>query len=118
MGAERFRDLKVWQKAYQFGLQVMRLTRSFPAEEKYRMVDQMCRAAASIPANIAEGFPRQTGRDKAHFYLLAKSSLEELRVYLMFSRDLGYCPDIASLEQLADEIGAMLYALRERVLGR
>src|SRR6266478_2340716 len=108
MAAIRFTDLKVWRKAYELGLRVYRMTGSFPAVERYRLVDQMCRAAASIPANIAEGFPRQTPRAQAYFYTIARTSLEELRVYFMFCRDLGYIRDISDLEKAADEVGAML----------
>ena len=47
-----FRDLEVWKKAHQLTLQVYRATEAFPKEEKYRLVDQLCRAASSVPANI------------------------------------------------------------------
>lgn len=47
-----FTDLKVWNKAHQLTLQVYGMTKAFPREEKYRLVDQLCRAASSVPANI------------------------------------------------------------------
>lgn len=47
-----FTDLKVWNKAHQLTLQVYRMTKAFPQEEKYRLADQLCRAASSVPANI------------------------------------------------------------------
>jgi hypothetical protein len=52
---QSWRDLEVWKTAHGAVLRVYELTKSFPAEERYRLVDQICRAAASVPANIAEG---------------------------------------------------------------
>jgi len=72
MPIQTFRDLTAWQKAHQFTLQVYRLTRSFPDDEKFGIIAQLRRAAASIPANIAEGFVRRGPRDKAHFYNIAQ----------------------------------------------
>ena len=88
--AKSFEDLIVWQKAHQFVLNVYKLTTSFPKHELYGLVSQMRRAAVSIPANIVEGFRKSTKPDKARFYNIAQASLEEIRYYLILSRDLGY----------------------------
>ena len=53
-----FRDLKVWTKAHELTLQVYTATAGFPKEETYGLTSQIRRAAASIPANIAEGCGR------------------------------------------------------------
>tara|TARA_B100000965_G_C19281906_1_gene621940 strand:+ start:178 stop:369 length:192 start_codon:yes stop_codon:yes gene_type:complete len=50
-----FQNLVVWQKAHELTLKIYKLTDNFPKEERYRLVDQLCRAASSVPANIAEG---------------------------------------------------------------
>src|SRR5258705_5272662 len=52
---ESWRDLTVWQKAHAVTIDVYRLTKNFPADERFRLTDQLCRAASSIPTNIAEG---------------------------------------------------------------
>lgn len=49
---ESFRDLKVWQEAHKLVLKIYTITKEFPEEERYRLTDQLCRSAASIPANI------------------------------------------------------------------
>jgi four helix bundle protein len=116
MGAKRFTDLIVWQKAYQLSIRVKRLTDTFPPSE-FRLIDQMRAASSSIPLNIAEGFGRWTPKDQAHFYSMAKGSANEVKVQLMQSQDWGFCKDATELIALADEVCAMLYSLRRTILG-
>ncbi len=73
------------------------------------MVSQMRRAAVSIPANISEGFKKRGFKDKANFYNIAQGSLEELRYYLILSKELGFYEDTYELCELIDAIGKMLY---------
>lgn len=87
---EKFEDLKVWQKAHQLVLEIYKITKTFPQEERFVLVSQVKRAAVSIPANIAEGFKKRGKKDKSNFYNIAQGSLEELRYYLILSKDLGY----------------------------
>jgi four helix bundle protein len=65
--ARSFQDLVVWQKAHALVLKVYAATRRFPKEELYGLTSQLRRAAVSIPANIAEGFRKQSKQDKASF---------------------------------------------------
>jgi len=88
--AKRFSDLIVWQKAHQFVLDVYRLSSEFPKTEIYGLTTQIRRAAVSVPANIAEGFRKQTNPEKLRFLNIAQSSLEECRYYLILVSDLGY----------------------------
>jgi len=62
-----FRDLKVWQKAHELVLEVYRITKTFPNEEKFGLVSQLRRSASSVATNIVEGFKRKSNRDYAHF---------------------------------------------------
>jgi len=87
---ESHRDLVVWQKAMDLVVQVYHLTAKFPASETYRVTTQITRAAASVPANIAEGHARATPRDYAHFLATAKGSLMETETFLMLALRLGY----------------------------
>lgn len=73
-----FEDLEVWQKARGLTLQIYKLTKKFPPEERYGLVPQMRRAVISVSSNIAEGFARQQTKDKEHFYVMASGSLSEL----------------------------------------
>ena len=55
---KNFKELKVWQKAYQLCLNLYEITKDFPGEERYGLSSQMRRAVVSIPSNIAEGYGR------------------------------------------------------------
>ena len=105
-------------QAYQLSIRIHGLIESFPPEERYRLGDQMCRAASSIPMNIAEGFGRWLPLDQAHYYTIAKTSGNELKVQLMHAKDLGYCADTTEESILADRVCAMLYRLRQKVLAK
>jgi four helix bundle protein len=55
MTIKSHRDLIVWQKSMNLVEQIYRLSTSFPKSETYRLIDQVCRSAVSVPSNIAEG---------------------------------------------------------------
>lgn len=74
--ARSFTDLKVWQKAHKLVLALYELSRDFPKTEVFGLTSQLRRAAVSVPANIAEGFRKQTRLDKARFLNTAEGSLE------------------------------------------
>ena len=80
-----YRDLIVWQEAMEIAEQVYLLTRSFPREEAYGMTSQMRRCAASIPANIAEGFGRAQRKSFIQFLRVAQGSLKELESHAQLS---------------------------------
>lgn len=85
-----FRDIIAWQKAHEFVLSVYQATSAFPESEKFGLCSQFCRAAVSIPANIAEGYKKLGKSDKLRFINIAQGSLEECRYYIILSKDLGY----------------------------
>ncbi len=85
-----FTDLIVWQKAHNFVLATYKVTRDFPAEERFALCSQFQRAAISIPANIAEGYKKLEKADKLRFLNISQGSLEECRYYIILSRDLSY----------------------------
>ena len=64
---ESWKELEVWQKAHSLVLEIYKLTAKFPNAERFRLTDQLCRAASSIPANIVEGQARQTTKEYVHF---------------------------------------------------
>ncbi len=109
--AEKFEYIEVWKKAHQLVLNVYKITKDFPPEEKFGLVSQMRRAAVSIPANIAEGFKKRTLRDKSNFYNIAQGSLEELRYYFILVKDLGFMKESKAWLNAVEEIGRMLYGL-------
>ena len=85
-----FKDIKAWQFAHQFVIDVYKHTREFPETERFGLCSQFQRAAVSIAANIAEGYKKLSRADKLRFYNIAQGSLEECRYYVLLSKDLGY----------------------------
>lgn len=85
-----FTDLIVWQEGHKLVLLVYRATGNFPKQETYSLVDQMRRSSSSITSNIAEGFGRQTYKEKVQFYYQAQGSLIELKDQVLIARDVGY----------------------------
>ena len=77
MASQSFEQLLVWQKGHQYVLSIYRITKLFPKEEIFGLVNQMRRAAASITANIAEGYAKISPKDKLRFYNISQGSLEE-----------------------------------------
>ena len=98
-----FMDIKAWQFAHQFVIDVYKLTREFPETERFGLCSQFQRAAVSIAANIAEGYKKLSKADKLRFLNISQGSLEECRYYVLLSRDLGYI-DNESFDSLNQEI--------------
>lgn len=108
-----FQQLDTWKQAHQLVLAIYRSTRSYPTDERFGLVQQMRRAAVSVPANVAEGFKRQGIQDKLRFYNISEGSLQELKYYLILSIDLEYTSaelDIQLTEQ-AELVGRLLNGL-------
>ena len=85
-----FRNLKVWEKSHLLTLDIYRVTGRFPRHEMYGLTSQLRRAAASVPANIAEGCGRDTNAELARFLQIAMGSASELEYHLLLARDLTY----------------------------
>ena len=83
-------DLIVWQEAHKLVLSIYTLLPSLPKEENYALADQIKRAAYSVPSNIVEGYSKNSDKDFARFLYISRGSLEELRYFLILSKDLGY----------------------------
>src|ERR1035437_1229381 len=89
-----FNDLKAWQEAHALVLMVYKCTESFPDKEKFGLTNQLRRAVISVTSNIAEGFGRQTSKEKIQFYYHSNGSLLEIKSQLFAGRDLKYLTDI------------------------
>jgi len=85
-----WKDLEVWKKSHDLVLKVYEVSKTFPKNETYALTDQIRRASTSIPANIVEGQSRNTTKEYLQFLYNARGSLEEVRYFLLLSRDLGY----------------------------
>lgn len=84
------RDLKVWQLGMQIAEEIYALTRRFPDDERFGIISQLRRAAASVPANIAEGNARSSTKEYLRFLSIALGSLAEVETFLELSKRLGY----------------------------
>jgi four helix bundle protein len=82
-----FTDLEVWKKARILRNKIFELVKSFPAEEKYRLSDQIIRSSRSIGNNIAEGHGRFHFADEAKFFLNARGSAAETIDHLIIALD-------------------------------
>lgn len=87
---QTFRQLEAWKEAHVLVLMIYRLTKQFPAEERFGLTDQIRRAVVSIVSNIAEGFSRTSYREKAQFYSTALGSLSEVQSQLLVAKDLKF----------------------------
>lgn len=90
MKIKSFTDLDTWKEAHKLVIGIYRLTKDFPNEEKFGLVNQMRRAAVSITSNIAEGFSRQSLKEKIQFYFMSKGSNIELQNQLLIAKDVDY----------------------------
>ena len=75
-----YRDLLVWQKAYDLAIKTYKITKAFPKEVIYGLVSQIRRSAVSVPSNIAEGYGRRRTGEYERFLSIAMGSLYELQI--------------------------------------
>jgi four helix bundle protein len=115
-----FQDLEVWQKAQKLVLEIYKLTSSFPRNEQFGIVSQVRRAAYSIPANLAEGYGRRSTKEFLQFLGFANGSAEELRYFVILSKDLRYISpqDEARLTTEITGIVQMMAALTRSLRAR
>ena len=109
--------LEVWETAVDFVIAVYKQTGSFPKEEKFGLTSQIRRAAVSVPANIAEGAGRHSGREFAHFLSTAQGSASELATELLIAHRLGYLNQeiYSGMSAKLDSIGRMIGGLSRHV---
>ncbi len=106
----RFEDLAVWRRASRLSVA---LYRALDDSRAYGFKDQVTRSALSIPSNIAEGYERDTHRDRLKFLHYARGSCGELRTQLYIGMEAGYLPREPGAEWVAETraLSAMLLQL-------
>jgi four helix bundle protein len=112
VATESYRDLKTWQAGIALAEEVYRISRAWPKDGLYGLTSQARRSAVSVPANIAEGYGRQSRGSYSHFLKTARGSLKELETHLLIAERVqvakpGTC---RTALDIADEIGRMLNA--------
>ena len=110
---KNYKELKVWQKSYQLCLDIYKITKTFPKEERYGLTSQIRRAAVSVPSNIAEGYGRKTTPDYIRFLYTAYGSNCELETQILLTGDLGYIKSeqFHKVQKALAEVERMLKAL-------
>lgn len=87
---ESFTDLHAWKEGHVLVLQIYNATQSFPSDERFGLTNQLRRASVSITSNVAEGFSRESPKEKVQFYRTALASLTEVQNQLLIARDVKY----------------------------
>ncbi len=115
-----YRDLSVWADGMELAADCYRLTRSFPAEERFGLVSQIRRASVSVPANIAEGHGRESTQTFIQFLRVSQGSLKELETHLLLCVRVGISsqqeiePALARCESLGKRIRALIRSLQDK----
>ena len=115
-----YRDLEVWKKGMSLVKDIYQTTARLPDSEKFGLVNQMRRAAVSIPSNIAEGHARSGTGEYKQFISFAMGSIAELETQIILSSNLGYLngEDGQYLLAQLSEIGKMLRGLSKALANR
>lgn len=106
----KFEKLDVWRKSHELVMFIYKITKNFPQEERFSLTDQLRRAAVSVAANIVEGNLRNSNKEFLKFMYISKASLEEVKYYLLLSRDLSYISKVVYSESqnLTNDCGRLL----------
>jgi len=118
---ETYRDLDVWREGITVTKRTYKLCRTLPLDERFGLISQMQRAASSVPANIAEGWARDSTKEYLRHLSIARGSLAELETFFVLCVELEYAsgdrlkPLQEDSERLGRKINALQTALRKHL---
>jgi len=121
MKISSFTDLIVWQNAHKLTLEIYRITQKFPLDEKFGITSQIKRAACSVPANIVEGFYRNTTKELINFLYISRGSCGECIYYLLLAKDVKFINEKQYIgfrlkyEIIIKQINALIKSLRSKI---
>jgi four helix bundle protein len=115
MGAHRYKELSLWNKAIALAEYVYEVSSHFPKSEQFGLFAQVRRCVVSISSNIAEGAGRNTNKEFDHFLSIARGSLYELETQLIISKRLSYISEekLDEINLMLTEIDKMIFALKK-----
>jgi len=97
-----FTDLNAWKEGHKLVLIIYKITKDFSRDELFGLTSQIRRAVVSITSNLAEGFSRQSYKEKVQFYCIAQGSVTELQNQLLIAKDIGYI-DNKKFQEIAQQ---------------
>jgi four helix bundle protein len=108
-----YRDILVWQQAMELVTAIYKSTETWPKEEIYGLTSQVRRAAVSVPANIAEGYGRDTRGSYQQFLRIAQGSLKEVETHLLIAERLGFIESakMGPIMAMSESVGKLLRLL-------
>ena len=117
MSVRTYKDLEVWQQGIELAIDVYEWTDRFPKYERYGISSQMCRAAVSIPSNIAEG-QCKSSREFLHHISHSRGSLQELMTLVLIAERRQYGPSelVTAVRKRAELEGRLLSGLRSALI--
>lgn len=124
MSISSYQDLDVWKRGMDIAVSVFMLTKAYPSDERFGMISQMRRAANSIPANVAEGWARQSNKEFQYFLRVAQGSLRELETHVILSQRCGLAntpeitPILSEIVILSKQLRALLNSLSGAMIRR
>lgn len=111
----KFKELVVWQKAVDLASNIYKITKKFPADERFGLTSQMNRSGVSVPSNIAEGAGRNTDGEFNNFLGVAAGSAFELETQLIIANKLKVvtAEDFKQTSKEINEIQNMIFGLQK-----
>jgi len=114
---KNYKDLQVWQKAFDLSTSIYQITKQFPKEEIFGITSQKRRCSVSVVSNIAEGHGRGSNKDFSRFLKISIGSCNELETQILLSETLNYLEQLESLklQEECKEIMKMLNGLIKKL---
>ena len=114
-GSRPHYKLEAWKEAMALVSAIYRVTQGFPKDEIFGLTSQLCRAAVSVPCNIAEGAARHGSKKFAQFLNIAIGSISEIETQLLIAVDLGYLSEDATVFALLEQVSKLVNGLWKSV---
>ncbi|SEP54839.1 four helix bundle protein [Flavobacterium urocaniciphilum] len=109
------KNLDVWKKSMDLVESIYKMTQTFPESEKFGLINQMRRAAVSIPSNIAEGSARKGDKELIQFLYIALGSIAELETQYMIAVRLQFVNKDEEMEEMILNVKKMLLGFKNYV---
>ncbi len=108
-----FEKLEAWKEAHKLVLMIYKIVNIFPNDEKFRLIDQVCRSVSSVAANLVEGSARAYRKEYVQYCYQARGSLEETKYHLLLARDLDFIDEqkYQELMEQANKTGRLINGL-------